>query len=109
LFVRKLSALAALALLAVAVFTACGSDSDDVETASPTPSGGNPTVGPQLLDQPEPAQAINSQVTEPANGVVDIVASGALFQQNSISVSLGEAATCGSPVSTVSSIRRMMR
>jgi len=90
LSVKKLSALALLALLAVVAAVACGSDSEDVGNGAPTPSGDDATLGPQLLDQPDSAQVLSTQVTRPANEVVDIVVSGALFQQNNIAVSIGE-------------------
>ncbi len=89
--VKKLSALVLLVVLAVAGSVACGSDSDDAGSGGPTPSGDDAAVGPQLLDQPESPQVLSGQVTKPASEIVDIVASGVLFQQNNIAVSVGEA------------------
>ena len=89
--VKKLSALALLAILFVVVAVGCGSDSEDAGNGAPTPSGDDATVGPRLLDQPDSPQVLSSQVTKPEGGIVDIVVTDALFQQNSVAIPLGEA------------------
>ncbi|MFQ5473868.1 MAG: hypothetical protein ACE5FA_13430, partial [Dehalococcoidia bacterium] len=68
---RKLSALIVVAVAMLALGFACGGNSDDVETGDQ--NGAEPTIGPQLLAQPTPAQDIDSEPTRPSGGVVDIV------------------------------------
>ena len=88
---NQLSALTLLAILVLVASVACGGESEDAGDGSPTPPGDDATVGPQLLDQPESPQVVSGQVTSPVSGVIDIVASGNLFQQNNVAIPLGEA------------------
>ncbi|MCH8814480.1 MAG: cupredoxin domain-containing protein [Chloroflexi bacterium] len=84
----KLSALVMASVAVVVLGFACGGDSDDVENGEP--NGSEPTVGPQLLDQPAPAQGVDSEAITPSDGVVDIVMADVVFQQNNVQIPLGE-------------------
>lgn len=91
-----IGAVACLLLIVSFALSACSSDSDDsndggdvpTDTASPDDQG--TPVGPALLDQPDPAQAIVANESEPAAGIVDVTIAGALFENNNIVMSLGE-------------------
>lgn len=93
--VRTFAAIAVWLLLVLGLaLPACSGDSDDSATDSPaataTDDGSEPPVVPALLDQPEPAQSIVAAETTPVNNIVDIVISGAAFENNNIVVPLGE-------------------
>lgn len=84
-------------LLAGALVSACGGNDDDdggaPEATTPVADGGGSPVGPELLEQPEPAQEIVASVTEPAAGVIEVAASGSLFANNNLAMPLGEPVT----------------
>jgi plastocyanin len=88
---KKLNVL--LPLLAAAVLTismACGDD--DSTTGRPAPTSPPASIsGPQ--PQPSPGQALDSSVTEPEDGVVEIAAQDIAFAGNNIKVKVGEPVT----------------
>ena len=85
---RTLSALAMISVALLVLGFGCGGDSDDVENGDQ--NGPEPTVGPQLLDQPIPAQDVDGEPIRPSAGVVDIVIAEVIFQQNNVQIPLGE-------------------
>jgi len=78
------------ALLLTPVASACGGDDGPEPTARPvTPAALSPT---QVLAQPDPVQAIDSQATEAADGVIEVTIQGSLFIGNNLRVPVGTTA-----------------
>ena len=84
---------ALLLILVAALFVAaCGDDddgSDAVASETPNPFPSQPV--PQ--EQPDPAQAIDTTLTEPVDGVIEVTLQDILFSPNSLHVPLGESVT----------------
>lgn len=80
-------------LASLLAFAAACSDDDEepLVTAEPTQAG--PTITPRILEQPAPAQQIDTAATRSDSGLLDVVVSDLLFQQNNIEVALGDQVT----------------
>ena len=86
--------LAAVCLLVSPLLAACGGDDSASNTPGVTTQTPNafPSVGgPQ--NQPAPPQELDSEPVEASNGVIEIAASGTLFQQNYLHLNVGDAVT----------------
>ena len=68
---------------------ACGDDDDG---GGGTTIDRVPTVG-ALQTQPEPAQQLNAEATEPQEGVLGVQIEGARFQQNRLGAQVGQQVT----------------
>lgn len=80
------------ALAVTLLLVACSGDDSDGDDAPPdgataTETDG-PTVAPELLDQPEPAQEPSSEVTAAEDGTVEVVINGSLFENNNVAIPL---------------------
>lgn len=84
---------ALLLILVAALFgAACGNDDDDSDAvASETPNLFPSQPVPQ--EQPDPAQAIDTTLTEPVDGVIEVTLEDILFSPNKLHVPLGESVT----------------
>ena len=84
---------ALLLILVAALFVAaCGDDDDGSDAvASETPNLFPSQPVPQ--EQPIPAQAIDTTLTEPVDGVIEVTLQDILFSPNSLHVPLGDAVT----------------
>lgn len=77
-----------LALTSVALLMACGED-EPSDTSTPVPTSPPASIGgPQ--PQPTPGQALDTVVTEPRDGVVEIAAQDMAFAGNNIKVTVAE-------------------
>jgi plastocyanin len=75
-------------LVCVALAVAACSESADAPGESTATSPPASIDGPQ--EQPEPAQPLDSEVTEPSGGAVEITIEGNRFAPNNIEVPVGE-------------------
>jgi plastocyanin len=75
--------------LLVALAAGCGSD-DDEATGTPNPASPSAASPSGVLVQPEPVQALDQNITEPADGVVEVTIEGALFRGNNIRIPFGQ-------------------
>jgi plastocyanin len=89
---RPTLALPLLLSVALLLAAACGDDDDgsgDVITG--TPESATSSVAPP--SQPVPPQALDSELTEPADGAIDVSLTDISFSPNNLHVPLGDAVT----------------
>jgi plastocyanin len=90
---RLLVPLTLLVALALAL-AACGDDDDGTPTSTePIVDGGGGVTPAPTISQPEPAQALDAELAEPANGAIEVLLQDSLFVPNNLHVPLGEAVT----------------
>jgi plastocyanin len=85
---HRFAALTASVILAL-VLVACGDD-DEGTTGTPKPASPSAASPSAVLVQPEPVQALDAEVAEPSDGVVEVTIEGAQFRGNNVRVTFGE-------------------
>lgn len=88
---KTILALVVLSAVAALWTSACGGGGDDA-------AGGAAKIGPAPSiaapqRQPEPVQALDSQLTEPVDGVIEVEVSGARYLRNQLHIPAGQAVT----------------
>lgn len=83
-------AIFAMLLIGLTLAVACGGDDEAEPTARPqTPAALSPT---QVLVQPDPVQAIETEFTSASDGVIEVTIQDAKFVGNNLSVPAGSTA-----------------
>jgi len=88
---KTVLALVLLSAVAALWTSACGGGNDDASDSAAKIGPGPSIAGPQR--QPAPVQRLDSQLTEPVAGVIEIQISGALFLRNQLHIATGKSAT----------------
>ena len=85
--------LAPLILLIALALAACGGDDDAPAATGALDNAAATATGVGTPSQPDPAQALDANLAEPANGAIEVTLQDSLFVPNNLHVPLGEAVT----------------